>query len=75
VVLVIALRSGPSGYCVFTESIAERVVLPRRGRETAVAALLTSYARHLEHYSTVAPYQWFNFFDYWGDATSTARPG
>lgn len=75
VVLVIALRSGPWRYRVFTELMAERVVLPRRERDTAVAALLTTYARRLEHYCKVAPYQWFNFFDYWGDAASTSQPG
>jgi predicted LPLAT superfamily acyltransferase len=72
VLLVVALRRGPQLYQVFTEVLAETVELPRRGREEAVRALLTSYAARLEHYCQRAPYEWFNFFDYFGDA---GRPG
>jgi predicted LPLAT superfamily acyltransferase len=70
VLLVVALRRGPQRYQVFTEQLAERVRLPRRGREAAVAELLTTYAARLEHHCQRAPYEWFNFFDYWGDDPS-----
>ena len=68
VLLVVALRRGPQRYQIFTEVLAERVDLPRRGRQAAVGALLTRYAARLEHYCQRAPYEWFNFYDYWGDA-------
>ena len=70
VLMVVALRRGPQRYEIFTEQLAERVELPRRGREAAVAELLTRYAARLEHYCERAPYEWFNFFDYWGDDPS-----
>jgi len=67
VLLVVALRRGPQRYQIFTEQLAERVQLPRRGREAAVRELLTTYAARLEHHCQRAPYEWFNFYDYWGD--------
>jgi predicted LPLAT superfamily acyltransferase len=70
VLLVVALRRGPQRYQVFTEQLAERIRLPRRGREAAVGELLTSYAARLEHHCQRAPFEWFNFYDYWGDDPS-----
>jgi predicted LPLAT superfamily acyltransferase len=67
VLLVVALRRGPQRYQIFTEQLAERVKLPRRERETAARELLTTYAARLEHHCQRAPYEWFNFYDYWGD--------
>lgn len=71
-VSVVALREGPGRYEVFVEVLAERVVLPREGREAAVAALLARYAGELERHCLRRPYQWFNFFDYWGDEDEAA---
>ncbi len=70
VLLVVALRRGPQRYEIFTEQLAERVRLPRHGREAAVTELLTTYAARLEHHCQRAPYEWFNFYDYWGDDPS-----
>jgi len=70
VLLVVALRRGPQRYEIFTEQLAERVVLPRRDREAAVRGLLAAYAARLEHHCLRAPYEWFNFYDYWGDHPS-----
>jgi predicted LPLAT superfamily acyltransferase len=66
-VTVVALREGPARYEVSVELLAERVVLPRKGRDEAVAALLSDYAQRLERHCLRRPYQWFNFFDYWED--------
>jgi predicted LPLAT superfamily acyltransferase len=66
-VTVVALRDGPGRYEVSVEVLAERVELPREGRDEAVRALLAAYARQLENHCLRQPYQWFNFFDYWQD--------
>jgi predicted LPLAT superfamily acyltransferase len=73
VFLVLALRDGPGRYHVFVESLAEPVRLPRRERARAVAELTTAYAQRLAHYCLTEPYQWFNFYDYWGDAAADRR--
>ncbi len=75
VLLVLALRRGAQRYQVFTELLAEKVQLPRGGREEAVRELLTSYAARLEHHCQRAPYEWFNFFDYWGDGGGGTQTG
>ena len=62
---MVALRSGAGRYQVYAEVLAERVDLPQEAREKHIRELAAAYAGRLEHYCTVAPYQWFNFFDYW----------
>ncbi|HDR9224596.1 TPA: glycosyltransferase family 2 protein [Burkholderia vietnamiensis] len=53
------------GYRLYFEPFAERIELPRRERAAHVAAWAQRYAARLEHYCRKAPYQWFNFFDFW----------
>jgi len=72
-VSVVALREGPGRYEVFVEVLAERAVLPRGRREAAAAELLARYAGQLERHCLRRPYQWFNFYDYWGDEPAAAR--
>ena len=36
-------------------------------RNTAVQAAIVRYAELLERYCRRAPYNWFNFYDYWHD--------
>jgi predicted LPLAT superfamily acyltransferase len=72
-VMAVALREGPGRYRVHVDVLSERVHLPRHGRDEAVAALLSEYARRLEHYCLLYPYQWFNFFDYWRDEARDTR--
>jgi len=47
------------------ECLRERVVLPRREREAALAGLAAQYAARLEHHVRRAPLEWFNFYDFW----------
>jgi len=67
VLMLLAVRESPGRYSVFCEELAEQVRLPRGEREKAASDLLAAYARRLEDCMTRYPYQWFNFFDYWGD--------
>lgn len=67
VVLVIGLRVGSMTYETFAELLTERVVLPRDRRAAALDELVGAYAKRLEAYCVRAPYQWFNFYDFWGD--------
>jgi predicted LPLAT superfamily acyltransferase len=67
VLLILAFREGRGRYCVFAEKLADRVELARRAREKGTAELLAAYAARLEFYCKRYPFQWFNFFDYWGD--------
>jgi predicted LPLAT superfamily acyltransferase len=65
---MVALRSGPRRYRVFSDLLAERVSLPRGEREQEIRELAHAYASRLEHYCLRDPYQWFNFYDFWNGA-------
>jgi predicted LPLAT superfamily acyltransferase len=52
-------------YRVRLEPFAERIDLPRRGREAAIAAWAERYAQALEAQCRRTPLEWFNFFDFW----------
>ena len=69
VLLCFGLYLGGNRYRLVFEPFAECVAIPREQRGPALDALLTRYAQRLEHYVRVAPYNWFNFHDFW------QRPG
>jgi predicted LPLAT superfamily acyltransferase len=52
---------------LYFEAFAECVRLPRATREQELGRYAQAYADRLEHYCRLAPFQWFNFFDFWGD--------
>ncbi|KRE94422.1 acyltransferase [Frateuria sp. Soil773] len=75
VVLCFGLYLGGRRYKLVFEPFAERVEIPRHGRGPALDALIARYAQRLEHYVHVAPYNWFNFYDFWQqDLHAPARP-
>ncbi len=53
-------------YRVRMEPFAERIELPRAGREAAIAGWAERYAQCLEAQCRATPFQWFNFYDFWG---------
>lgn len=62
------------GHVVSFETLAERVELPRAGRDRALAAHAAQFAGRLEALLLKAPYDWFNFFPFWAQpAKPTAR--
>ncbi len=65
VYLVFALYREPNRYDVYCEPFAEQLVLPRKARSEAIAGYVSKYAERLEHYSRLAPDNWFNFYDFW----------
>lgn len=69
VVLCFGLYLGGNRYRLIFEPVADRVQVPRAGRAQALDALITHYAARLEHYVRLAPYNWFNFYDFWQQDT------
>lgn len=68
VYLTFGLYRDPRTYDLHCEPFAERIELPRKGREEALRRYAQKYASRLEHYVKMAPDNWFNFFDFWGNA-------
>jgi predicted LPLAT superfamily acyltransferase len=54
-----------NGYKLFCELISEDIYIDRSNREEELNKLAQSYANRLEHYTKLAPYNWFNFYDFW----------
>lgn len=73
VVLCFGLYLGGNRYRLIFETFSDRVEIPRHDRGPALDALIGRYAQRLEHYIHVAPYNWFNFYDFWQD-TPAAEP-
>jgi predicted LPLAT superfamily acyltransferase len=65
VYLGFGLYHEPNRYALYCEPFAERVVLPRATRAEAVRDHVARYAARLEHFCRLAPYNWFNFYDFW----------
>lgn len=75
VMLCFGLYLGGKRYRLVFEPVADRVIIPRGGRGPALDALIAHYAARLEHYARLAPYNWFNFYDFWQqDLRATAEP-
>lgn len=74
VVLGFGLYRGGRRYDIHFELLGERIALPRAGRGAAIASLARAYAARLEHYTRLAPYNWFNFYDVWAAPDAGARP-
>lgn len=74
VVLCFGLYLGGNRYRLVFEPFAERVEIPRHARGPALDALIGGYARRLEHYIRIAPYNWFNFYDFWQEPPAVAGP-
>src|SRR5690606_16689867 len=65
VILGFGCYLGGNRYAAHFELFAESVRIPRHAREVTIQQLAQHYARRLEHYAQLAPYNWFNFYDFW----------
>jgi predicted LPLAT superfamily acyltransferase len=53
-------------YHIIFEDFSESITIPRRKRKEVLDHCVSRYAARLEHYCASDPYQWYNFFDFWG---------
>ncbi len=63
--LAFGLYRGGNRYDLVFEPFSEGIDIPRRERAAAIPALIRRYAARLEHHVRDAPYNWFNFYDFW----------
>jgi predicted LPLAT superfamily acyltransferase len=64
VVLMIGLFRGGNRYEIHFELLAPPATSRIQPDETT--QLIARYVARLEHYCRIAPFNWFNFFDFWG---------
>jgi predicted LPLAT superfamily acyltransferase len=67
VILLFGLYGGANRYDIYFESLAEQVVIRRAHRNEDAHEWTQKYAEYVERYAREAPYNWFNFYDYWHD--------
>ena len=67
VVLCLALYRGGNRYDIRFEAMGSLTGLERTTRDEALSDWTRSYARWVEAQIRSAPFNWFNFYDYWGD--------
>jgi len=65
VILGFGIYRGGNRYEAFLELFSERLELPRASRAQAAHQYAQAYARRLEHHARAAPYNWFNFYNFW----------
>ncbi len=74
VLLGFGLYRGGRRYDVSFELFAERITAERANRAAELQAHAQRYAQRLEFHAQRAPYNWFNFYDYWADEPAGSFP-
>ena len=76
VVFMTGLYLGGNRYAIHFETLADFSDIARGQRDAAVQAAILRYAALLDQYCRQAPYNWFNFFDFWQTPSThkTANP-
>lgn len=65
VVFMTGLYLGGNRYSIHFDLLADFSAVERGARDAAIQAAITRYAALLDRYCRKAPYNWFNFFDFW----------
>ncbi|NLP63592.1 acyl-CoA synthetase [Paraburkholderia sacchari] len=68
VIFMTGLYRGGNRYDVHFELVADFTDTPREARRAAVDAALVRYVALLDRHCRAAPYNWFNYFDFWQTA-------
>ncbi|OYV39514.1 MAG: acyl-CoA synthetase [Thiomonas sp. 20-64-5] len=75
VVLMFGIYRGSNRYEVHFERLADFSSVGRGERAAAIDAALANYVKRLEARCVDAPYNWFNFYDFWkGPEAEAAGP-
>lgn len=70
IVFMAGLYRGGNRYELYFEQLFDPEGVGRSARAVAVQTALQHYAQRLEHYCRDAPFNWFNFYEFWGAGAS-----
>jgi len=65
VIFMTGLYLGGNRYAIHFDFLADFSKIPRSQRATELQVAMNHYAKLIDHYCRKAPYNWFNFFDFW----------
>lgn len=66
-ILTLALKTGPKRYDVYLETLAGGEPVPAAERQKVLQERVEAFAARVAHYCGLAPFQWFNFYDFWAE--------
>ncbi len=67
VMLAFGLYRGGNRYDLHFEKFADTLSIDRSRRAEVLAEIIQRFADRLAHYARLAPYNWFNFYDFWNN--------
>jgi predicted LPLAT superfamily acyltransferase len=67
IILFFGLYRGANRYEIHFERLLEEVTLNRDRRAADIQNWTQRYVDRLEHYTRLAPYNWFNFYPFWDE--------
>lgn len=74
VTLAFGLYRGGNRYELVFEAFSDRIEVPRHNRAGTLSGYVQRYAQRLQHHAQRAPYNWFNFYDFWHTHDAMAAP-
>jgi predicted LPLAT superfamily acyltransferase len=72
VIFMTGLYLGGNRYDIHFEQLADFSRIPSGGRQAALENAMIRYAELLETHCRHAPFNWFNFFDFWNNAPASS---
>lgn len=72
IIVFFGIYLGGNRYRLHFELLGERITLSRTNRRQEIQQWMQKYADLLEKQVKAAPYNWFNFFDYWQEESGEA---
>ena len=75
VLFMTGLYLGGNRYAIHFEPVADFSTVARGQRDAALETAVARYAMLLDKYCRAAPYNWFNFFDFWQAAPAAPPAG
>lgn len=70
VMFMTGLYLGGNHYSIHFHQLADFTDIKRNQRDRAVKDAMLEYANLIDYYCRAAPYNWFNFFDFWQTSTT-----
>ena len=70
IVLCVGLYRGGNRYDLHFEMLTEQLQVDRKQRQQQLREVVQDFANRLAALLRVAPYNWFNFYDFWNDRPS-----
>ena len=74
VTLAFGLYRGGNRYELVFEAFSDAIRVPRHNRSVVLSEHVRRYALRLQHHALRAPYNWFNFYDFWSCDDAKAAP-